>query len=525
MRVALAQINTTVGEVTGNEEALRRAYRRGVAAGADLVVGPELALTGYPPRDLLLRPAFVRANLEALHRLAAATGPAGLLVGFVDEHPGRPGRQLRNSAALLHSGRVQAVRHKTLLPTYNVFDEDRYFEPAGENRPVEFRGIPLGITICEDVWNDADFWPERRYRPDPAADLAAAGARVLFNLSASPWQVGKDHTRQAMLATLARSAGCPVVYCNLVGGNDELVFDGQSLVFNREGGLIAQAEAFAEDFRVVELDVAGSIPPRQAPEEAMIHGALVLGTRDYLHKCGFHSALLGLSGGIDSAVVACLAAAALGPGNVRGFALPSAFSSAGSLADAHALAAHLGVACDDLPIQPPFEAVKRQLAGVFAGRPEDVTEENLQARLRGVLLMALSNKLGALLLTTGKKSELAVGYCTLYGDMCGGLAVISDVPKTAVYRLARWINADAARHGRVPPIPESSLTKAPSAELRPHQTDQDSLPPYEVLDAVLEAYVVRHQSPAEIIASGMAEAEVRRVVRLIDLAEYKRRQA
>ena len=525
MRVALAQLNLTVGDIAGNEGRILAAYRRGVDAGADLVVCPELAITGYPPRDLLLRPAFVRANGEALMRLAAATGATGLLVGFVEVNDARPGRPLFNAAALLQAGRIVAVRRKTLLPTYDVFDEDRYFEPAPANEPVEFNGHRIGITICEDVWNDADVWPERRYRPDPASMLAGHGVELLVNLSASPWHLGKETTRGELLMRLARRTRCPVVYCNLVGGNDELVFDGQSLVVDREGGLLAQADPFAEYFRVVDVGMKGEQTPRRFEPEELLHRALVLGTRDYLFKCGFRTAVLGLSGGIDSAVVAAIAAAALGPENVRGLSLPSQFSSQGSLDDARDLAVALGVGYDVVPIQPPFESVKAQLGGVFAGRAEDVAEENIQARLRGVLLMAMSNKFGSLLLTTGNKSELAVGYCTLYGDMCGGLAVISDVPKTWVWRLARWINADAIRRGVAPPIPESSITKPPSAELRPNQTDQDSLPPYEVLDAVLERYVVEQRSPAEIVSEGYDAAMVARVVRLIDGAEYKRRQA
>ena len=525
MRLALAQLNTTVGDVTGNEARILSSYRQAVTAGADLVLVPELALTGYPPRDLLLRPSFVDANLAALERLAAQTGATGLLVGFVGRNPRRPGRELTNAAALLAGGRVVAVREKTLLPTYDVFDEDRYFEPATENLPVPFRGHSLGITICEDVWNDEDFWPAPRYRPNPAVELAEAGADLLVNLSASPWHRGKERTRRAMLSSLAAKTGRPVFYCNLAGGNDELVFDGQSLACHADGTLMAEGAAFTEDFLLVDSESVATVPPRDRCDEAMLHDALVLGTRDYLHKCGFRSAVLGLSGGIDSAVVAALAVAALGPDQVRGLALPSEYSSPGSISDARDLAENLGIPFDIVSIQPPFAALKGQLKPLFGGRPEDTTEENLQARLRGVTLMAMSNKFGSLLLTTGNKSELAVGYCTLYGDMCGGLAVISDVPKTWVYRLARWMNDDARARGARPPIPEGSLTKPPSAELRPNQTDQDSLPPYEVLDAILEGYVVREQSVAELVGLGLGETEVRRVVRLIEGSEYKRRQA
>jgi len=377
----------------------------------------------------------------------------------------------------------------------------------------------IGITICEDVWNDEDFWRDRRYRANPAIELVEQGARTLFNLSASPWHLGKNKTRADMLSSLVAKARCPLVYCNLVGGNDELIFDGASMAFNAAGQLIAHAELFQEDWLEVDTDRLGAILPGTSSDEEKLYRALVLGLRDYLHKCGFKKALLGLSGGIDSALVACLAAAALGPENVHGISLPSQFSSQGSLDDARDLAKNLGIRYDVIPIQPPFEAVKKQLHTVFAGLPEDTAEENIQARLRGVILMAMSNKFGALLLTTGNKSEMAVGYCTLYGDMCGGLSVISDVPKVMVYRLAKWIN----RKRVVIPCP--SITKAPSAELRPNQTDQDSLPPYEILDAILEAHVVRGQSPEEIRAAGFDPATVQRVVKLITLAEYKRRQA
>jgi NAD+ synthetase len=519
MKVALAQINTTVGDLAGNEAALLAAYQRGAAAGAELVLAPELATTGYPPRDLLLRRGFVPRNLAVLARLAAATGPAGLVVGYVGENPVRPGREFTNSVALLQHGRIVATRAKTLLPSYDVFDEDRYFEPAAANEPVPFNGRRLGLTVCEDLWNDEDFWPDRRYRRNPAAELVAAGADLLLNVSASPWHLGKNRIRHAMLASLANKTRRPLVYCNLVGGNDELVFDGSSLVFNAAGGLVARGASFAEDFIVADTDAAAAPPVAPLDDEEKLHRALVLGLRDYLHKCGFSSAVLGLSGGIDSALTACLAVAALGAERVRGVSLPSQFSSPGSLEDARRLAASLGIRYDVISIQAAFETLKRELGGVFAGRPEDTTEENIQARLRGVILMALSNKFGEMLLTTGNKSELAVGYCTLYGDMCGGLAVINDLPKQWVYRLARWINREREI------IPAASLIKPPSAELRPNQTDQDSLPPYEVLDAILDAYVVEGRAVEEIIAAGFDAATVRRVVRLIDLSEYKRRQA
>jgi len=519
MKVALAQINTTVGDLSGNEAKILAAYARGVAAGADLVLLPELALTGYPPRDLVFNGAFVAKNLESLERLARQTGPTALVTGFIGRNEAQPGRKATNAIALLQNGRVLATRAKTLLPTYDVFDEDRYFEPATVNAPVEFNGAKIGLTICEDVWNDEDFWDDRRYRRNPAMELAAAGVKLILNASASPWHLGKNQVRREMLAQLAAKSGCPVVYCNLAGGNDELIFDGASLAFNARGELLAEGAMFAEDFVVVDLETAAPRPPQTFADEELVYRALVLGTRDYLHKCGFKSAVLGLSGGIDSALTAAIAADALGRAHVRGVALPSQFSSPGSLADAQKLANNLGIQYDVIPIQPMFEAAKAQLQSVFAGRAEDTAEENIQARLRGVILMALSNKFGSLLLTTGNKSELAVGYCTLYGDMCGGLAVISDVPKTMVYRVARWLNRE---HEVIPP---ASITKAPSAELRPNQTDQDSLPPYEVLDAILNAYVVAGRTASEIIQMGFDEPTVRRVLRLINLNEYKRRQA
>ncbi len=519
MKIALAQINTTVGDLAGNEAKILAAYRRGVAAGVELVMFPELAVTGYPPRDLLHKSRFIADNLAVLDRLAAGCGATGLLTGYVGANDLRPGREAVNAVALLQNGKVLATRAKTLLPTYDVFDEDRYFEPARENAPVEFNGRKIGLTVCEDVWNDEGFWNDRRYRRNPARELVEAGAEILFNVSASPWHLGKNQTRQAMLSNLAATAQCPLVYCNSVGGNDELIFDGMSLVFGPGGQLLAEGAAFAEDFIIVETDTASAIAASPMTDEEKLHRALVLGLRDYLHKCGFKSAVLGLSGGVDSALTAVIAAEALGRENVRGVSLPSQYSSPGSLDDARRLAENLGIQYDVIPIQPLFLAAKGQLAGVFAGRPEDTAEENIQARLRAVILMAMSNKFGSLLLTTGNKSELAVGYCTLYGDMCGGLAVISDVPKTTVYRLSEWINREREI------IPRDTITKPPSAELRPDQTDQDSLPPYDVLDAILEAYVVRGKSRADIVRAGFNPATVERIVRLIDLNEYKRRQA
>lgn len=519
MKIALAQINTTVGDFDGNATRILAAYRRGEAAGAEVVMTPELAVAGYPPRDLLWRRGFIARGEVVLEQLAAATGRTGLVVGCVGANEAGTGRPATNSVALLAQGRVLARRHKTLLPTYDVFDEDRYFEPAERNEPVEFAGVRVGLTICEDLWNDVEFWPDRRYRRNPAAELVTAGAQLILNVSASPWHLGKNRVRHELLRRLAVRCGTPLIYCNSVGGNDELVFDGGSLAFGPDGGLLAAGALFAEDLVMVDTTVTPAAGVEELPDEEKLHRALVLGTRDYLHKCGFARAVLGLSGGIDSAVTAALAVAALGPENVHGVALPSGFSSPGSLADARRLAANLGIRFDEIPIQESFGVVKAGLAPLFAGRPEDLTEENLQARLRGVILMALSNKFGSLLLTTGNKSEVAVGYCTLYGDMCGGLAVINDVPKTMVYRLARWINRDREI------IPVASITKPPSAELRPDQTDQDTLPPYEVLDAILEAYVVEGRSVGEIRDLGFDEPTVRRVIGLIEASEYKRRQA
>jgi NAD+ synthase (glutamine-hydrolysing) len=519
MKIALAQINTTVGDLAGNEAKIMEGARRAQAEKADVVLFPELTTTGYPPRDLLLKKDFIARNLAVLHRLAAASGETAMLVGYVGQNKNQPGRDVTNEVALLQHGKIAATRIKSLLPTYDVFDEDRYFEPAQENPPVTIGGLACGVTICEDIWNDEDFWPQRRYRANPIAKLVSAGVECIFNISASPWCVGKEKLRYDMLASVARKSQRPVALCNLVGGNDELLFDGDSLIFNAAGQLIARAKTFEEDFVVADTGAGQPVSRPNATDEENVHDALVLGLRDYFQKCGFKSAVLGLSGGIDSAVVACLAVAALGREHVHGISLPSQFSSQGSLDDARLLAERLGMAYEVIPIQPPFESVRQQLKPVFSGRAEDTTEENIQARLRGVILMALSNKFGSLLLTTGNKSELAVGYCTLYGDMCGGLAVISDVPKTMIYRLAKWIN----RAGEI--IPQPSITKAPSAELRPNQFDQDSLPPYEILDAILDHYVVQGRSFAEIVKLGFDEKTVKQIIRLIDVNEYKRRQA
>ncbi len=519
MKIAIAQINTTVGDFDGNSDKIVDAWRRADEAGAELVVLPELALCGYPPRDLLAKPAFLRQNQATLERLAKRGGRAVAVVGHASVNETDSGRPARNSAAVLRDGQIIDVRHKTLLPTYDVFDEDRYFESATDNTPVEILGKKIGITICEDIWNDEVFPNDRRYGRRPADELAAAGAELLLNLSASPWNLGKEHSRHVLLSQLSAKAGCPVVYCNLVGGNDELVFDGGSQYYNGHGVLGASGAMFAEDLLLVDTETIEPKLSDTSDDDEKLHKALSLGVHDYLHKCGFASAVIGLSGGIDSAVTAVIAVDALSAENVRGVAMPSQYSSQGSLDDAERLANALGIRYDIVPIEPVFEQLKSQLGDIFDGLDEDTAEENMQARIRGNILMSMSNKFGSLLLTTGNKSELAVGYCTLYGDMCGGLAVISDLPKTRVYSLAKWINREREI------IPESTLTKPPSAELRPDQVDQDSLPPYDVLDSILEAYVVDGQDAESIIASGHDKATVQRIIRLINLNEYKRRQA
>ncbi len=519
MKIALAQINPTVGDFHGNSRKILSLYEKAAHKGADLVVFPELAVCGYPPRDLLLNRGFVRENRSALDWLAAKVGETGLVVGYVGPNEAGIGRDCTNRVALLQHGQIQVHRAKTLLPTYDVFEEDRYFEPAMDNQPVPFADRVLGLTICEDIWNDEDFWESKRYAKDPPIELARAGANVIINVSASPWHLGKDGVRREMLTNVAKKTGCPVVYCNLVGGNDELLFDGNSAVIDGSGRLIGTGCAFQDDFFITDLDQPSPVAIRSVSQEESLYEGLVVGLRDYLVKCGFESAVVGLSGGIDSSVTAVLAVRALGANNVRGVALPSQYSSEGSLKDAERLASNLGIRYDVVSIASPFDSVLKELEPLFRGYPVDATEENIQARLRGVILMACSNKFRSLLLTTGNKSELAVGYCTLYGDMSGGLAVISDVPKTRVYRLAEWLN----REGEV--IPKSCLTKPPSAELKPDQKDQDTLPPYDILDQILEAYVVQEKSAEEIIAEGFDRSTVHRILRLVDANEYKRRQA
>ncbi len=522
MRFALVQTNPVVGDVAGNTAQIIARIGRAREAGADLAVFPELAVAGYPPRDLLLKPRFVQANVEAVGRIAAVCRGIAALVGFVSPNDEPDGRQLRNAAAFCVDGSVRSIACKSLLPTYDVFDEQRYFEPGPEVVVVEHLGRRIGVSICEDLWNDAQVVGRRLYHRDPVAQLAAAGVDVLVNVSASPFWQDKHRFRLRLFARQAERHRVAILFCNQVGGNDDLVFDGASAAFDAAGRLIAQARAFEEDLLTVDLPAEGPGRIEPYPEEIdSVYRALVLGTRDYVGKCGFREVVLGLSGGIDSAVTAAIAAEALGASAVTGVAMPSRYSSAHSLADAEQLAANLGIRFKVIPIHPIHEAFENHLRPHFENRPPDITEENIQARIRGSILMALSNKFGWLLLTTGNKSELAVGYCTLYGDMCGGLAVISDVPKTTVYRLADHINRRAGREV----IPSGTITKPPSAELRPNQTDQDSLPPYEVLDAILDLYVERERSFEDIVAAGFDAETARRVIRLVDFNEYKRKQA
>lgn len=640
MRIALAQINPIIGDIPGNRALIERAIHSARDAGARLVVFPELALIGYPPRDLLLKPSFVDDNLQALSDIAASVHDIYAIVGYVDRNPGPIGRPLFNAVAVLHEGKIISRHFKTLLPTYDVFDESRYFEPGprGEAGNVfTCDGIPIGLSICEDLWNDERMIPRRLYHQNPIADLYAAGARIMLNTSASPFVVGKHDFRIALFGSQVRHFKVPLVYVNQVGGNDELVFDGNSLVLDAHGKIVAHAKDFVEDLLIADVTPAdpadtspasagshpgfsvqipglsspdvplpttldapnkrdrsnyssdttspapsatataspsgpvnrdganyASAPSSAVPAKrdgsnylsattsaniqdtvasspastsahspaagrietprtgiASIHLALVLGLRDYVRKCGFKTVVLGLSGGIDSAVTAALAVDALGADKVFGIALPSRYSSDHSVSDARDLATNLGIPFDIIPIRDVHQSYESSLAKQFAGLQPDVAEENLQARIRGGLLMALSNKFNHLLLTTGNKSEVAVGYCTLYGDMCGGLAVISDVPKTAIYDLARYINATAGREL----IPAGTITKPPSAELRPNQVDQDSLPPYDVLDAILYRYVELEMGAQAIIADGYDPAIVSRIIKLVDRSEYKRRQA
>jgi NAD+ synthase (glutamine-hydrolysing) len=521
VRIALGQINPTVGDFEGNAARIIEYARRAREGRAELVVFSELCVCGYPPRDLVEKPAFVQANCHAASQIAESTRGIAAIVGLVTPAESETGKSVMNSAALLREGRIEHIQSKMLLPTYDVFDEMRNFAPAKRQEVIPFGDRKLALTVCEDAWNDKHFWDRRLYGIDPVEMLMGAGGNFLINISASPFHLGKREFRTRMLAAIAREYKAPLVMVNQVGGNDQLVFDGSSLVLAPDGRVVAQARSFEEDLVFFDTEtLSGEMHPQVEGEEASAYAALVLGTRDYVRKCGFERVIIGLSGGIDSALTACIAVEALGAANVTGVGMPGPYSSPGSIDDARALALNLGIRFETLPIGKVFDDFRHTLQPAFAGRPEDTTEENLQARIRGTLLMALSNKFGALVLSTGNKSELAVGYCTLYGDMAGGMAVISDVPKTMVYRLAGYVNS------RRPVIPVATLEKPPSAELRAHQTDQDTLPPYQVLDTILEDYIEDLKTPQQIAAERHYElALVRKVARMIEQSEYKRQQA
>jgi NAD+ synthase (glutamine-hydrolysing) len=524
MRIALGQLNTTVGDLRGNADRMIRTTREAVERGAEVVVFPELSLAGYPPRDLVEKDSFLERGQEELDRLTAETAGlnAVIVCGYVGRTESETGKKVTNSAALIERGAIIFRQHKMLLPTYDVFDEARWFVPATRQSLHSVRGRQTALTICEDAWNDNQFWARRLYLRDPVEEMAESGAQVLLSINASPYHMGKRALRREMFATLARRYKIPVVYVNQVGGNDQLVFDGSSFAMDASGKVIASAASFAEDLVLVDVDAGtGDMHENLSDECDAVYEALVMGTRDYIHKCGFRKVLIGLSGGIDSSLTAAIAVDAVGRENVTGVGMPGPFSSEHSVADAREMARNFGIKFELVSISPMYERFVEALEPVFAGAKPDVTEENLQSRLRGVTLMALSNKTGALVLTTGNKSELAVGYCTLYGDMCGGLAVISDVPKTLVYRLSRLANR---RHNNA--IPENVFIKPPSAELRPDQKDTDSLPEYDILDRILKLYVEEAQSPAKI-ADEMAVdiALVRDVINKVDRNEYKRQQA
>ena len=522
MKIGIAQLNAFVGNFPDHAKRILAAYRECLEQGAELVIVPEMALVGYPPRDLLLKSQFVPKCLQALDYLADEVKDVPLLVGYVDHcEPESVGKPFRNAAAFLHQGEVKHKVWKTLLPAYDVFDERRYFEPGDSCEPIEWNGVRLGVTICEDIWTE-DYLHRDLYDRNPVEELQDKGIDVLLNLSASPYSQGKPARRRGMLSEIAKGAGVPLVYCNCFGGNDQLIFDGNSLALDAKGQPLISLPAFEEKCQVVDLSLTGNDKnlPAEISTEEESYKALVLGLRDYATKCGFTQACLGLSGGIDSALTAAIACDALGAENVYGMTMPSQFSSDGSVDDSVELAKNLGMKCDAVPIGDTFAAVRTAMKPVFGDLPEDVTEENMQARIRGLFLMSLSNKTGRMLLTTGNKSELAVGYCTMYGDMCGGLAVISDLPKMQVYAMSRWINRDREI------IPWDTIEKPPSAELRPDQKDQDTLPPYEVLDAILELYVEQQISGTEIIEDhGYDETLVRWIQRRVDLNEWKRYQA
>ncbi len=528
MRIALAQINNTIGDLDANAAKILGFARQAERARAEVVVFPELALTGYPPRDLVEKRSFLERTAQALDGIAreSANLRSTLVVGYVGRAK-HSALRAQNSAAVIEAGRVIFRQNKMLLPNYDVFDEVRYFEPATEQELCTIRGAKVALVICEDAWNDKQYWERQRYSRDPIEEQVRQGAELILSINASPWNIGKRRQRQEIFRALTERFGLPAVYVHMVGGNDQLVFDGSSFALTAQGELAAQAKSFEEDLVLFDSTMGeGDIRPTDFDPDEAAYDALVLGTRDYIRKCGFRSVLVGLSGGIDSAMVAAIAVEAVGKENVTGVGMPGPYSSEHSVADARELANNLGIRFEVESIRAGYEAMLETLAPLFRGYSPDTTEENLQSRLRGMVLMALSNKFGSLVLTTGNKSEIAVGYCTLYGDMCGGLAVISDVPKTMVYRLARIANCRYRQRGLPAPIPENTLLKPPSAELRPDQKDTDSLPEYPLLDAILAAYIERYRSVPEIVAdTGAPEELVRDIVRKVDRNEYKRQQA
>ena len=521
MKIALGQINPTIGDFTGNSKKIIESSRQALAQGAEMILFPELAVCGYPPRDLLEKPAFVERNSQVVNEIAQAVPQITIVCGFVSPAKVETGKSVMNSAAVLRQGAVQFVQSKMLLPTYDVFDEMRYFDPAESQKLLPLAGKEFALTICEDAWNDKHFWHRRLYRVDPVDELLHAGGNMVLNISASPFHLGKRELRRQMLATIARDNKVPVLFVNQVGGNDSLIFDGSSMVIAPDGRIVAQAKSFEEDLVIFDSEtMQGDMHEQIAVGIPSAFAALALGTRDYVRKCGFSKVVIGLSGGIDSALTAAIAVDALGKENVTGIAMPSQYSSEHSIKDARELACKLGIRFEVIAIGDIFAEYRKALAQLFAGMPEDVAEENLQSRIRGNILMAFSNKFGALVLTTGNKSEVGVGYCTLYGDMVGGLGVISDVPKTMVYDLSRYVNS------LKPVIPQSTIDKPPSAELRPGQKDSDTLPPYEVLDNILEDYVEDYRTAEQISADRGYEVKlVRDVIRMIERSEYKRQQA
>lgn len=528
MRIALAQINNTVGDLEANAARILEFSQRAEQAGAEVVAFPELALTGYPPRDLVEKASFLDRTERALNDIARASGEmkATLVVGYVGRAKDSPIRA-QNSAAVIERGDIVFRQCKMLLPNYDVFDEVRYFQPAQEQSLWRMGDKQVALVICEDAWNDKQYWERRRYARDPLEELVQKGAELILSINASPWNIGKRKQREDIFRAMTKRFGIPAVYVHMVGGNDQLVFDGTSFAMTADGRVAALAKSFEEDLVLFDTETqAGDVHATDAEPDDAAYDALVLGTRDYIRKCGFRSVLVALSGGIDSALVATIAVDAVGKENVTGVGMPGPHSSEHSISDARALAHNLGIRFELESINAGYEAMIETLAPMFKGYAPDTTEENLQSRLRGVVLMALSNKFGSLVLTTGNKSEIAVGYCTLYGDMCGGLAVISDVPKTMVYRLARLANCRFQKRGLPAPIPENTLTKAPSAELRPDQKDTDSLPEYGLLDAILQDYIEEYKSVPEIAAdTGAPEELVRDIVRKVDRNEYKRQQA